>query len=300
MDTVVLTTTYNGVELFFKDFLKSIAEQTYKNFKLIILNDGMDNLNDYLNKCDLDYEILEIAHGLTPAAVRQIGVNYCLQINVKYIVFADSDDFFSYDRLKDAVTRLSEGYDIVLNNLYIVDENGKIINENYFAGLENKDITIYDEINGNYFGLSNTALRADILKELPEIPKYLKVVDWYIFSILTYYSNRIVYINSSITYYRQHSNNIVGARKLLNAEYVLMGMKVKLDNYEALYNYFKDKDINMSSTYLMKYNSTNELLSSISDNTDTMNKYINYISGIRNEINAWWSDIIIININSIL
>ena len=47
-----LSTVYPGVEKYIDEFLKSLSRQIYKNFDILLLNDGIENCEERLKGYD--------------------------------------------------------------------------------------------------------------------------------------------------------------------------------------------------------------------------------------------------------
>ena len=116
---------YN-VEKYVGICLDSILNQTYKNYEIILVNDGtldmsMNIVREHLKDCDVDYKIInQTNHGLSYA--RNIGLKHS---HAKYIWYIDSDDTIEPNALEVLSHHL--GNDIVCFN-YNVNGKPYIIN----------------------------------------------------------------------------------------------------------------------------------------------------------------------------
>ena len=86
----IATVIYDGVEKYLKYFLDSITKQSYKNFKLVIFNNGMNNANYFLQNTALDYKIINISE--KPLIARVKLITYLKDNNFEKVIFADADD----------------------------------------------------------------------------------------------------------------------------------------------------------------------------------------------------------------
>src|SRR5690242_14141990 len=100
MKTAVLTTVYQGIEPYLEDFLRSLEEQTNKEFVLVAVNDGLPSLDSYMRDFRLGFEIVEAGKGSTIASNREAGIRYCLSNEYRNIIFADSDDMLHQRRIE--------------------------------------------------------------------------------------------------------------------------------------------------------------------------------------------------------
>ena len=119
----VLMPTYNA-DSYLAEAIDSILKQTYKNFELIIVNDGSTDDTDELMKFYTDKRIkyfknkknLGIAKTRNKAFSKSKG---------EYIAVCDSDDIYHPDRLKMSLKAIQKA-DIVYSGMLNADANGKV------------------------------------------------------------------------------------------------------------------------------------------------------------------------------
>ena len=105
-------------ELYLKECLDSVCNQTFRNLEIICINDGSsDNslsiLHEY-GKQDTRIKIIDQKNG-GPGMARNVGLN---NSNGKYIYFMDSDDFLELNALEDLYSIAEEkNLDILLFKL---------------------------------------------------------------------------------------------------------------------------------------------------------------------------------------
>ena len=124
----IIVPVYN-VEKYLKKCLDSLLNQTYKDFEVIIVNDGSkDNsqkiVDKYIEKDERFKSFIKENGGLSDA--RNFGLKY---VTGNYILFLDSDDYIDKELLEKVNNILSKdnNIDIVKYNLVSVDENENII-----------------------------------------------------------------------------------------------------------------------------------------------------------------------------
>lgn len=118
---------YNGGK-FIDNTIKSVLCQTYKNFELIITDDGSTDDSVEIVKSFNDFRIKLLVDG------NNRGISHRLnqQINMskgKYFVRMDADDLMFPDRLQRQISFLEENPDIdaVGSSVVVVDDNTQII-----------------------------------------------------------------------------------------------------------------------------------------------------------------------------
>lgn len=123
----IVIPVYN-VEKYIDRCLKSIAKQNYKNYEVIIVNDGTkDNsveiINKYLKKYD-NFKLYDKKNGGLSDA-RNYGIKYATG---DYLLFVDSDDYINCELLDKLNNILIEKeYDLVKFKIKLVNEDGSLI-----------------------------------------------------------------------------------------------------------------------------------------------------------------------------
>ena len=127
----VIVPAYN-VEKYIKRCLDSIINQTYKNYEIIVVNDGCtDNTMDIAK--NYDAKIINLEH-VSVSEARNQGVK---KASGDYILFLDSDDYWSNELLENISNNLSNNPDLVRFQIRTVNDNNEIIDyhEEEFSGL---------------------------------------------------------------------------------------------------------------------------------------------------------------------
>jgi glycosyltransferase involved in cell wall biosynthesis len=122
----VIIATYNRAD-FISRAIESVLNQSYKDFELIIIDDGStDNTKEIVAKYK-DFRIKYIwkEHGGRSRA-RNMGIELS---RGKYIAFLDSDDFYLPNKLFAESTTLNNNLDIgmTLSGWRIVNQQGRVI-----------------------------------------------------------------------------------------------------------------------------------------------------------------------------
>jgi len=213
-----LTTIFPMKGQFLIDFFDSLSKQTYDNFDVVVVNDGYDNFYDVKIKYQ-NLSIIELPYSGTPAKNREYGINYCIERKYNILIFGDSDDYFSNNRVELSLNILNSN-DIVVNDVSLFDDRG-VYETMYMSNrLSNNSKVNYSYIkNKNIFGLSNTALKINILSKV-SFDKDLVAVDWYLYKGLLKNGCKAIFTNKAITYYRQHKDNTVGLQAIKGKYYL--------------------------------------------------------------------------------
>ena len=290
-EAVVIGIVYPGVEAYLNDYFKSLDEQLFKDFDVIIYNDGLDSKKASIYPCiyeNLNIRIIDVNGKYTPAQIREYAILNA-KLEYHYLIFTDADDYISHDRINKSIEYLYK-YDFCYNNMYLIDEKSNNIHDYpYFKNKSNPRIVndFKDLLTRNFCGLSNTAINLMKLDFSSfQIPSDIIAVDWWLFSYLLINGYVGYYIEDTYTYYRQHSQNTVGASEAIDEKQILKGIDVKLLHYEKLLEYIPSK---YDADIREELYSIIGLKSRIKDK-DYFNSYIDAVNSSDKEY-MWWESI---------
>lgn len=117
---------------FLKKCIDSILNQTYTNYKLIIVDDmstdtSVETIKEYIKK-DKNGEkivLIENQRKRYNGGSRNVGIEYALD-NVKpdYICFLDSDDWWKHEKVLESINDEIDDNEMMLIGLELIDQNG--------------------------------------------------------------------------------------------------------------------------------------------------------------------------------
>lgn len=125
----VIIPTHNRVA-YLEDCLKSLINQTYSNYEIIVINDNSkDNTELLLNNYTKNYNFIKYFNSNQTGgnAARNLGVE---KANGNYIAFMDDDDFCEIDRLERQMKVVMDNnfkYDFIISGYYILNNQLKKI-----------------------------------------------------------------------------------------------------------------------------------------------------------------------------
>ena len=238
----IIVPVYN-VEKYLSKCLDSLVGQTFKNYEIIVVNDGStDNSQEIINKYKLKYPnliktFIKENGGLSDA--RNFGIE---KATGEYIMFIDSDDYISKDmseKLYNSIT--TNESDMAICNFIRINSNGKEIrNYNYNPGtttlLKDKRILL------NQPTACNKIYKKDMFKALRfDKGKYYE--DLRLINKLYLKCKKISFIDDFYYFYIERSNSImkdVNIKKNLEIIDAIQSLK---DFYtkEKQYDNFKDE-----------------------------------------------------------
>jgi len=192
------------------DFFDSLLKQTYNDFDVLVVNDGYENFNDIKMKYS-KLNIIELKYLNTPAKNREYGINYVINNSYDILIFGDSDDYFSSNRIEHSINLLSK-FDIVVNDLSLFDGDGIYCKKYLSNRIENNTKINYEFIKDkNIFGMTNSSLNINILDKV-NFEDNLIAVDWYLFKNLLKNKCSAIFTNETESFYRQHNDNTIGLK----------------------------------------------------------------------------------------
>lgn len=229
----LLTVFYPEAETYFDDFFNSVLNQTYKDFDLIIVNDGCKD--DNFTSLYPNLKIRNLHSNATISGNRAIGINYAIDENYDYLFLCDVDDYMHPSRVENVLDAFGDN-DIIVNDLDIVSADRELIVKDYFKkSITANTILDKDFIKDkNIFGFSNSALRVGSFSKV-SFPPDLKVVDWYFFTLLLNDGLKAQFLDESLTEYRQHSGNMIGI-----SSFTIDVFKKLIELKKKQYSYMKE------------------------------------------------------------
>jgi hypothetical protein len=199
------TTVYPGVERFLADWYRSVRAQTDAAFDLWIAVDGLEPqvVKDAMGG-DPAATWAPGVPGDTPADVRQRALARIVE-DYEQVVLVDSDDVLHPARVARAREMLRDD-DFVGCALRLVDECGRDLGARFGLPPHTRPEEVLPR--NNVFGLSNSALRTDLLRRCLPIPSAVALVDWYLSTRAWLMGARMAFDDEAGMDYRQHGANM--------------------------------------------------------------------------------------------
>lgn len=222
----ILLSTYNG-ERYIAEQIESLVNQTYKNIIIHVRDDcSTDNTYSIVKDYSLRFSNIVLHED---NKIRLGGSQSFLwllsKVNEKYYMFCDQDDvwFDSKVKLSFESIRCVESYEsncaiVVHTDLVVVDESLGVINKSFWAyqglqicAMKNKYLPFKNYVTGCTM-IINSAAKMESLKFA-----HKNIIHDYLIALaVDSVGGRIVSLPISTIFYRQHSNNVVGAIKRLS------------------------------------------------------------------------------------
>lgn len=229
--------------------LMSLVNQTYKNFEVLVCDDGStDNTkevaDDFKDKLSLRYFYNQNTGG--PAGPRNVGIQNALS---EWICFLDSDDWYSENRL-EVLSKLNlDEFDLLYHDLNVV-KNDKVIRLITSRTLSEKEAYRDLLCNLNAIPTSSTCIRKSFLIEANGFSQNKDIVgleDFHLWIRIAKLNARFRYLPKALGYYFIGTDNLT------------LHDERQINRFKALYMEF----INEKSNYQFK----NQIVSALNYET---------------------------------
>lgn len=227
-DVDIVLATYNG-EKYLSQQLDSIIAQKYKDWRLLISDDGStDNTLSIIGKYTKSDPRIVLVNNIRQGGVVKNFSKALEFVSSKYIMFCDQDDYWMPEKIEYSKAILEKNQEkygnipiLVFSDLVVVDKELNVIRKSFF----NDTPGMNPEYNfdkrfllwrSTVYGCTVMFNKALYDKATPFSNEITMHDQW--FALMALLNGKIVYSNVSHIYYRQHDSNVVGAkdRNLLN------------------------------------------------------------------------------------
>ncbi|HEM5121987.1 TPA: glycosyltransferase family 2 protein [Streptococcus suis] len=219
MKVNILMSTYNGQQ-FLAEQIRSIQEQTYTDWTLFIRDDGSsDNTKEILK----DFERQDSrVHLIDSDKSDNLGVikSFHKLVNhdrADYYFFSDQDDVWLPNKLELSLNE-AQNYPanlplMVYMDLKVVNQDLEIMTESMVKSQSHHANTeLVQELTENTV-TGGVAMINHTLVEMWQVTEDILMHDWYLALLASAFGN-LVFIDQPGELYRQHSDNVLGARTL--------------------------------------------------------------------------------------
>jgi len=206
----IIIPCFNGQDFIMRS-VKSVLDQSFHDFELIVVNDGStDNSLTIIKSLGNQDSRISIVHhkknrGLS--AARNSGLD---RAGGQYVTFLDCDDSWPKEKLKTYAYILQQGHDLVYSAYDVIDNN----NNKTIRSVKVPPTLSYDDLMySNYIPVSSAAYN---FEKIPHIRfKSLQMSeDWVFWLEAIRYLNKPIGIQESLMFYYVHNFNM-SANKLI-------------------------------------------------------------------------------------
>lgn len=256
----ILLPVYNG-EKYIREQIESLEKQTFKDFKIIIRNDGSSDSSATL----LDFVASKYDNIILIKDEKgNLGLSKTLEILIRasrseYFMFCDQDDKWmpnkieiSYEAIKNMESKHPNTPILVCTDSTCVDDNEKIISQSFFKSQKYTDVTdspvkiaAMNVVQGNTC-IMNSACKQHLLP----FPPYVLYDHWC--GIMISHYGYVKYLHIQTLWYRQHQGNVLGANDVGIKYFVgkLVHFKKQCRIYQSL---FKNSPFKINPLHWLYY-----------------------------------------------
>lgn len=244
----IVIPTYNRAEQL-RRALNSIANQTYRDFEVIVCDDGSkDNTEQvvasFANQFPITY--LWDKNWGGPARPRNRGIR---EAKGEWICFLDSDDWW-YSKKLETVKKDLDAYDadVVYHDLDIYTLKGKLFWKKVRGKRFKKPVHVALLKNGGGLANSSTVVRKEIINQvggLSENKSLIAAEDYDLWLKISRVTDKFCYIPQTLGAYWNGGGNIteVSDRQITRIEYVYNKHEMSLSHQDK-------KEINYTRNYI--------------------------------------------------
>lgn len=162
----IIVPNYNK-DKYINECLSSIISQTYKNYEIIVIDDGStDNSLNEIRKFNVS---LYYTDRLQAGGARNLGIK---NASGEYIIFLDSDDYLSNNKVLEELDNLIDDEDLIFFN-YVMDKYGDVSEKLDVSG------DIYERIaKSTFLGAPTKCFKKSLIEDMsfPEKQRYEDIV----------------------------------------------------------------------------------------------------------------------------
>ncbi len=227
----ILMSVYNPNWDYLKQTLNSVSEQSFKEYELVLVNDGVDDdkLNELLAGYTFDLVVVKNPVNLgLPGALNE-GLKKCTG---QYVARIDDDDIMEPRRLEIQFGFMEEHPDIIsLSSGYtIIDETGEKIGANNYDNMRNLEKTLLYK--GNCLCHSTLFARKQALEDVGGYdPKMTYSQDYDLYLRLVK-KGKITVIPDALIRFRSAPQRISRNKRLLSTLFSYYGSLKNMDGFE--------------------------------------------------------------------
>lgn len=220
----ILLATYNG-ERYLQEQIDSLFKQTYKDWVLYIHDDGSTDATPRIisDNAKMHDNIVVMEHAGGHGA-KENFFGMLRRVEADYYMFCDQDDVWLENKVELSMERMQELENrinnsnvpiIVHSDLFVVDERLNVVNDSFwrFVGINPDYLTKFERLSAVSLATGCTMLINNKAKTTAFGFPYDKACmhDAWITACTMKAGGIVSGIRTPLTYYRQHSDNCIGA-----------------------------------------------------------------------------------------
>ena len=240
----VLLATYNG-EKHLEEQLKSLIEQTYSDFRIVIRDDGStDNTLEIINRyAEVFPDKIEVCPTSSPTGSAAGNFFKLIQLySDDYIMLCDQDDVWLPEKIETTLAAMKKAEEnglstpiLVHTDLCVVDEKLNAISSSFvkYQRLSPERTELNNLLMQNSVTGCTVMFNRALYEKLFILPEVTAMHDWWLGLIAAAFG-KIVFLETPTMLYRQHGGNEVGAKDAKSLSFILSKLK-SIDKMKKIY-----------------------------------------------------------------
>ena len=199
----VCLATHNG-EKFISEQLKSILPQLDEHDEVIISDDNSTDRTLHIVRSFDDERIIVLGPNFFSNPVKNFehALNH---VKGDVVFLSDQDDIWHADKVKSMMEQFNRGYDLVVSDCTIVDNDMNVLVPSYFDVHNSGEGFIKNLVRNGFMGCC-MAFKRPILSDALPFPENLPMHDVWI-GLIAEASYKVLFFKKQTLFYRQHANN---------------------------------------------------------------------------------------------
>ena len=268
----IVMATYNG-ELFIKEQLDSILNQTYNDIRIIVRDDGStDNTMSIVRNYELNNpgKVIIVTDDVKTGSSKSNFMRAMKYTTAEYVMCSDQDDYWLPDKIEISLKKMKEIEKRIGNNKPIlvfgsykpVDRYLNEINDDAKGRQEAEyKLTFSNLLVQNYVHGCLMMINRNLVNLMGEYDDRILMHDWWA-ALIASSCGEIEHIQQVMMLYRQHGNNVVGSVNIKSMGYRFRKMcdpntkeapKLYLEQAKLLYDRYEDVFLNNNKEKLMNF-----------------------------------------------
>jgi len=252
----IVIPTYNHAK-FISKALKSVIDQTYKNWEAIIIdNESVDETYKLINNFnDSRIKYFKISNDGVIAKSRNLGIK---EAKGDWVAFLDSDDWWTKDKLEVCFSKITKDVDFIYHAHEYVNKSKSFFKKKIIKGRQLKkpilnDLLIGTITKGSQISNSSVIVRKNILIKIGGLNENKILVgsdDYDTWLRIAQITDQFLYINKKLSYYLVHDANTSSKDMSIPQRLVVKDFMHLFNNQQKLNLEVKLRYISGSYNYL--------------------------------------------------
>ncbi len=254
----ILIAVYNPNLEWLKQQLQSIEHQTFRNYEVIVMDDGSDRVSfleiqKAVRTSIRKHKKVSIYQSLRNEGSDRTFEKLTLLAQGDYIAFCDQDDVWEKEKLAQLIAAAKrENAVMAYSDMSVIDENGVQIYSSLRKMRKGLEYVHGRNVTAKYLAVNCTAgcsmlVRADLLKKAVPFSRQTYCDQWIAACVSAY--GKVAFVNRPLVRYRRHGGNQTGSleriwdRKNYDRERILPMCALVEEMKDRKIHFFQEEEV---------------------------------------------------------